>query len=188
MIVEATALTGVFVITPEVQTDERGAFARTYCAQEFRAHGLDAEIAQCSVSSNPTAGTLRGMHYQLAPYGEVKLVRCTMGAIFDVAVDLRPESPTYCRWVGVELTAANRRSLYIPRGLAHGFLTLVAQSEVLYQVSVPHEPNAGAGVRWDDPAFAIAWPSAPRLMAARDAAYPAYQPVPPGGSTIDPVT
>ena len=175
MIVEPTALPGVFVIAPELSTDERGAFARTYCAEAFRAHGLDPRVAQCSLSVNPTAGTLRGMHYQVEPYGEVKLVRCTMGAIYDVVVDLRPESPTYCRWVAAELTAVNRRSLYIPEGLAHGFLTLVEHSEVFYQISVPQQPGAGAGVRWDDPTFAIAWPFAPRLMAERDATYPAYQ-------------
>jgi dTDP-4-dehydrorhamnose 3,5-epimerase len=182
VIVEPTALPSVFVITPELLTDERGAFARTYCAEELRAHGLDPRVEQCSISFNPTAGTLRGMHYQVEPYAEVKLVRCTMGAIFDVVVDLRPESPTYCRWVGAELTADNRRSLYIPQGLAHGFLTLVEQSEVLYQISVPHQPGAGAGVRWDDPTFRIAWPCAPRLIAERDATYPTYHPQVPHGS------
>jgi dTDP-4-dehydrorhamnose 3,5-epimerase len=187
VIVEPTALPGVFVITPELLIDERGAFARTYCAEEFSTHGLDPQVAQCSVSFNPTAGTLRGMHYQVEPYAEVKLVRCTRGAIYDVVVDLRPESPTYCRWVGAELTADNRRSLYVPRGLAHGFLTLVEQSEVFYQISVPYQPGAGAGVRWDDPTFGIAWPFTPRLMSERDATYPAYQPVPAHGSMIDPV-
>lgn len=187
MIVEPTALPGVFVITPELLADERGAFARTYCAEEFRANGLNPQVAQCSVSFNPTAGTLRGMHYQVEPYGEVKLVRCTMGAIYDVVVDLRPESPTYCRWVGAELTAVNRQSLYIPRGLAHGFVTLVEQTEVLYQISVPFQPGAGAGVRWDDPAFGIVWPFAPRLMSERDATYPDYQPVPAHGSMSGPV-
>lgn len=187
MIVEPTALSGVFVITPELLTDERGAVARTYCAEEFRANGLDPEVAQCSVSFNPAAGTLRGMHYQVEPYGEVKLVRCTMGAIYDVVVDLRPESPTYCRWVGTELTAHNRRSVYVPKGIAHGFLTLIEQSEVSYQISVPYHPGAGAGVRWDDPIFGISWPFAPRLMAARDATYPAYQPVPvPGHRSATP--
>jgi dTDP-4-dehydrorhamnose 3,5-epimerase len=187
VIVEPTALPGVFVITPELLTDARGDFARTYCAAEFRANGLDPQVAQCSVSFNPTAGTLRGMHYQVEPYGEVRLVRCTRGAIYDVAVDLRPESPTYCRWVGAELTADNRRSLYVPGGLAHGFLTLVGQSEVLYQMSVPYQPGAGAGVRWDDPAFGIVWPFAPRLMAERDATYPTYRPMPAHGSTTDPL-
>lgn len=188
MIVEPTALPGVFLITPELLTDERGAFARTYCAEEFRAHGLDPRVEQCSVSFNPTAGTLRGMHYQREPYAEVKLVRCTMGAIYDVVVDLRPDSPTYCRWIGTELTAVNRRSLYVPEGLAHGFLTLVEQSEVFYQISVPYQPAGGAGVRWDDPAFQIAWPFAPRLMAERDATYPTYRPIEARGSKTDPVS
>jgi dTDP-4-dehydrorhamnose 3,5-epimerase len=125
------------------------------------------------------------MHYQVEPYSEVKLVRCTMGAIYDVVIDLRPESPTYCRWVGAELTAENRRALYVPKGCAHGFLTLAENSEVFYQISVPYQPGAGAGVRWDDPTFGVAWPSAPRLMAERDATYPTYQPVPVGGSAPD---
>lgn len=177
MIVEPTTLPGVYVLTPELLTDERGAFARTYSDEEFRARGLDPRIAQCSISVNPTAGTLRGMHHQVEPYGEVKLVRCTMGAIHDVVVDLRPESPTYCRWIAVELTAGNRRALYVPKGLAHGFLTLVDHSEVLYQMSVPHRPDAAAGVRWNDPAFGIAWPFPPARIAERDATYPDYQPV-----------
>lgn len=187
MIVEPTALPGVFVITPELLTDQRGAFARTYSAEEFRANGLDPQVAQCNISFNPTRGTLRGMHYQVEPYGEVKLIRCTRGSIYDVVVDLRPESPTYCRWVGAELTADNRRSLYTPRGVAHGFLTLAEQSEVFYQISVPYQPAASAGVRWDDPAFRITWPFAPRLVAERDATYPTYRPVPAHGSTTDPV-
>ncbi len=187
MIVEPTTVSGVFVITPELLTDERGGLARTYCAQEFSAHGLEPQVAQCTVSVNPSAGTLRGMHYQAEPYGEAKLVRCTMGAIYDVAVDLRPESPTYCRWAAAELTAENRRSMYIPRGVAHGFLTLVDTSEVFYQMSVAHRQGASAGVRWDDPTFGIAWPSAPRLISDRDAAYPTYQPVAAGGSMTDPL-
>ena len=182
MIVDATAIPGVYVITPELSVDERGAFGRTYCADQFRTHGLDARIAQCSISFNPTAGTLRGLHYQVEPFGEVKLVRCTRGAIFDVVVDLRPESPAYCRWGGVQSTADDRRAVYVPRGCAHGFLTLVDQSEVFYQIAVPHRPEAGAGVRWDDPAFGIVWPFVPRLMAERDASYPAFQPVPVQGS------
>jgi dTDP-4-dehydrorhamnose 3,5-epimerase len=186
VIFEPMGLSGVFLITPELRTDERGAFARTYCADEFRANGLDPQIAQCSISFNPAAGTLRGMHYQVEPYAEVKLVRCTRGAIYDVVIDLRPESPTYCRWVGAELTADNRRALYVPKGLAHGFLTLAEDSEVFYQISVPYQPGAGAGVRWDDPTFGVTWPFAPRLMAERDATYPTYRPVPVGGSTPDP--
>ena len=178
MIFTQTVLPGVFLVDPERHADERGFFARTYSADEFAAHGLDPRVEQCSMSYNPRTGTLRGMHYQREPHGEVKLVRCTMGAVYDVVVDLRPASPTYCQWVGVELTAENRRMLYVPEGCAHGFLTLVDQTEVFYQISQPHHPTAGAGVRWNDPTFGVAWPSAPRVMADRDAAYPDFVPEP----------
>ena len=181
MIFKPTSLSGVVVVEPERHADERGSFARTYCADEFRANGLDSRIAQCSTSFNGRAATLRGLHYQREPYGEVKLVRCTRGAVFDVAVDLRADSPTYCRWVGVELTAENGRALYVPEGCAHGFLTLVDGSEVYYQISQPFRPEAGAGVRWDDPAFGVAWPFAPAVIADRDATYPDYQPRPGSG-------
>lgn len=183
MIFEPTALPRVFVVEPEPHADERGFFARTYCADEFRANGLDPRIAQCSTSFNARAGTLRGLHYQRAPYGEVKLVRCTMGAIFDVVIDLRPASPTYCQWVGAELTAENGRALYVPEGCAHGFLTLLDSSEVYYQISQPYRPEAGAGVRWDDPAFGVKWPSAPTVIAERDASYPDFRPLPGPGTT-----
>ena len=162
------------IIEPELHADERGAFARTYCADELRANGLDPRISQCSTSFNRQAGTLRGLHYQRQPHAEVKLVRCTTGAIFDVAVDLRPGSPTYCRWVGIELTAENRRALYVPEGCAHGFLTLVDGSEVFYQISSPYVAEAGTGVRWDDPAFGVQWPSTPIVIAERDAGYPDF--------------
>ena len=175
MIFVETALSGVFVVQPEPHVDERGLFARTYCADELRANGLDPRVAQCSSSFNRRAGTLRGLHYQRRPHGEVKLVRCTMGAIFDVVVDLRPESRTYCRWVGVDLTAENRRALYIPEDCAHGFLTLVDDSEVYYQISQPYVAGAEAGVRWDDPVFGVQWPSAPVVIADRDASYPDYK-------------
>ena len=178
MIFTQTALPGVFVVEPERHADDRGFFARTYCADAFRANGLDPRVAQCSTSLNAQAGTLRGLHYQREPYGEAKLVRCTMGALFDVGVDLRPDSPTYCRWVGVELTAENRRMLYVPKGCAHGFLTLVDATAVSYQISEPYRPEAGAGVRWDDPAFGVGWPFAPTSMADRDASYPDYRPRP----------
>lgn len=177
MIFKPTSLPGVFVIEPERHADERGFFARTYCADEFRANGLDPGISQCSTSFNARAGTLRGLHYQREPYAEVRLVRCTRGAIFDVAVDLRPVSPTYCQWFAVELTSENGRALYVPEGCAHGFLTLVDGSEVSYQISRPYRPEAGTGVRWDDPAFGIAWPFAPAAIADRDASYPNFQPL-----------
>jgi dTDP-4-dehydrorhamnose 3,5-epimerase len=174
-----TALEGVWEIELEKAADERGWFARTFDAEEFRARGLDPCIAQCSASFNPRKGTLRGMHYQAPPLAEVKLVRCVRGAVFDVAVDLRPESPTYCRWHGVELSASEGRALYISKGLAHGFQTLTDDSEVLYHMSVAYEPSAGRGVRFDDPAFAIEWPGVAdgrRIVSQRDASYPDFLP------------
>lgn len=168
-------LAGAWLVNLEPQADERGFFARSWSPEEFAAHGLETRVAACNVSVNTAAGTLRGMHYQAGPHGEVKLVRCTAGAIFDVIVDLRPGSPTHRRWFGTELTAANRTALYIPEGFAHGFQTLEPHSEVLYQMSSPYVPDAARGVRWDDPAFAIAWPPAERrAMSARDRAYADY--------------
>jgi len=159
--------------------DERGWFARTFDAEAFAAHGLEPAVVQCNVSYNARAGTLRGMHFQREPHGEDKLVRCQRGALFDVIVDLRPGSPTRGRWFGVELTPDNGRSLFIPKGLAHGFQTLADDTEVHYQMSTPYVPGAGDGVRWDDPAFGIEWPDAPpggRIISERDAAYPDFAP------------
>ncbi len=170
-----TALPGAWLIEPEPLADERGFFARTFCAEEFRAHGLDPAVAQCSVSYNRQRGTLRGMHYQASPHGEAKLVRCTRGAIFDVIVDLRPDSPSRRRWFAAELTEDNRRMLYAPEGFAHGFLTLAAGSEVLYQISAAYRPEFQRGFRWDDPAVAIAWPEAPSLVSARDRSLPGVE-------------
>ncbi len=170
-----TPLPGVLVIEAEPITDERGFFARTFCAREFAGHGLSPHLEQSSLSFNQRAGTLRGMHYQAEPYAEAKLVRCIRGAIFDVALDLRPASPAYKRWFAVELSADNRRSLYIPQGCAHGFQTLCDNAEVSYAISAPYVPEAARGVRWDDPAFAIAWPpAASRVIAARDRSYPDF--------------
>ena len=174
MIFTPTALAGVYLVEPERQHDARGFFARTYDADELRAHGLTPDISQCSVSYNSAAWTLRGLHYQIAPYAEAKLVRCTQGAIFDVVVDLRPASPTYCQWVSAELTAENRYQVYVPEGCAHGFLTLTDAAEVFYQISAAYRPEAGAGVRWNDPAFGIRWPREPAVIAERDAGYPDY--------------
>jgi dTDP-4-dehydrorhamnose 3,5-epimerase len=174
-----TPVAGALVVEPQPIEDGRGFFARTFSRADFSARGLDARVDQCSASFNARAGTLRGMHYQAAPHGEVKLVRCTRGAIFDVAVDLRPESPTYLRWAGVELSADDGRALYVPHGCAHGFQTLVDAAEVLYQISTPYVPAAARGVRWDDPAFGIDWPAPPaggRTMSARDAEYPDFDP------------
>src|SRR5271170_1470717 len=171
MIFTESPLTGAFVVDLERLGDERGFFARSYCAEEFSANGLGPELRQCSVSYNARKGTLRGMHYQCAPHEEHKLVRCTSGAIFDVIVDIRASSPTYRRWFGEELTADNRRSLFIPPGFAHGFVTLSDHAEVYYMISVAHAPQCSRGLRWNDPAFAIEWPLPPAVIAARDAAY-----------------
>jgi dTDP-4-dehydrorhamnose 3,5-epimerase len=168
----ATALAGMYVIELERHHDERGGFAREYDAHEFEAHGLDPRIAQSSLSWNTARGTLRGLHYQAAPHLEAKTVRVVAGAIFDVAVDVRAGSPTFGKWVGEELSAANGRALHIPAGYAHGFLTLADATVVQYQMSVAYRPEADRGVRWDDPALAIAWPFAPTCMSARDRALP----------------
>ena len=167
-------LQGAFVVEPEPVVDSRGFFARTFCREEFAARGLDPELVQCNVSFNKRKGTLRGMHYQKPPHEEAKLVRCTMGAIRDVIIDLRRDSPTYLRWAGVELTAENRNALYIPRGLAHGFLTLADASEVFYQMSHVFEPEATAGVRWNDPAFRIEWPGEVNVISDRDREFPDF--------------
>jgi dTDP-4-dehydrorhamnose 3,5-epimerase len=174
-----TPVAGALVVEPQPIEDERGFFARTFSTEEFAVRGLDSRVDQCSTSLNAKAGTVRGLHYQAAPHGETKLVRCTRGAIYDVAVDLRPGSPTYLRWAGVELSAENRLALYVPEGCAHGFQTLVDGAEVLYQISTPHVAGAARGVRWDDPAFGIDWPEAPpggRVMSVRDAKYPDFEP------------
>jgi dTDP-4-dehydrorhamnose 3,5-epimerase len=171
-----TPLAGAFVVELELLADERGHFARTFDAEQFAAAGIDTRIAQCNTSFNAAAGTLRGLHYQADPHGEGKLVRCTRGAVWDVAVDLRPASETYCRWFGVELRADGVASYFIPAGLAHGFVTLEPESEVHYQMTYEYVPEAGRGVRWDDPAFGIEWPAAPTTMSERDAAYPDFSP------------
>lgn len=165
-------LGGAFLIEMDRVVDDRGFFARSFCAAEFAAQGLAAPASQSSVSFNARRGTLRGMHYQEAPHDEEKLVRCTSGAIFDVIVDNRTESLSYRRWWGTELSAANHRSLYIPKGFAHGFITLTDAAEVFYMMSVPYSPGFAAGMRWNDPALGIAWPIAPSVIASRDADYP----------------
>ena len=170
-----TAVVGAWVVEPERLSDERGFFARTWDAEIFAERGLDARLAQCSVSYNARRGTLRGMHYQVAPHEEAKLVRCTRGSIFDVAVDLRPGSKTFRRWFGVELSADNRLAVYVPGGCAHGFLTLSDDSEVAYQISEFWAPDAGRGVRFDDPAFAIEWPEEVVVVNERDSTYPDFE-------------
>ncbi len=167
-----TPIDGVVIVDPEPASDERGLFARTWDPEEFLAHGLDPQVRQCSVSYNVTRGTLRGLHYQAEPHAEVKLVRVTAGAVLDVAVDLRAGSPTYRGWVGVELTADNRRALYVPQGCAHGLFTLVDGTEVFYQISAAFVAEAVRGVRWDDPAIGIGWPGQPQVMSDRDRSWP----------------
>lgn len=167
-----TSLKDAMLITLEKRGDERGFFARTFCAEEFRAAGLATEFVQANHSSNARKGTLRGMHFQKAPHREVKVVRCVKGAIHDVIIDLRQDSPTYGRWEGFDLTEENGHMLYVPEGFAHGFQTLVDDTHVAYQVSYPYTPGAEGGVRWDDPAFGIAWPLTPTVISPKDAAWP----------------
>jgi dTDP-4-dehydrorhamnose 3,5-epimerase len=170
-----TLLAGTLLIELDLLHDDRGFFARTFDADEFRRRGLDPTVVQCSTSFNERAGTLRGLHYQAEPDGECKLVRCTRGAIYDVAVDLRRDSGTYCRWFAIELAPDSARMLYLPAGIAHGFQTLVDSSEVAYQMSHVYVPEQARGVRWDDPAFAIDWPEAQRTISDRDRAYPDFE-------------
>lgn len=170
-------LAGAFVVELERREDDRGFFARAWCEDEFAAQGLDTRVSQCNLSFNERQGTLRGMHYQVAPHAEVKVVRCTQGAVYDVIVDLRPGSPTYRRWTAVELSAENRRLLYVPEGFAHGYQTLEDATETFYQVSVPYTPEAERGVRWDDPAFSIEWPDVPqRVISEKDRNWPDFTP------------
>ena len=172
---EATRIPGVQLVHIEPQRDERGFFARTWCRAAFEAQGLRTDLDQVSISWNARQGTLRGLHYQAAPHAEVKLVRVTRGAIHDVALDLRPTSPTYKRWVAVRLDAEARTGLYLPEGIAHGFQTLTDDVEILYQIAPAYRPAAARGVRFDDPAFGIEWPAAaPRIVSERDLAFPDF--------------
>jgi dTDP-4-dehydrorhamnose 3,5-epimerase len=160
---------GAFLIEPLPQEDARGFFARVFCSEEFRAYDLDARVAQCSVSYNRRRGTLRGMHYQVAPHEETKVVRCTSGAIHDVVLDLRPASATHRTWIALELSAANHAMVYVPKGCAHGFQTLEDDAEVFYQISEPYAPECARRVRFDDPAFGIAWPLTTPVLSEADA-------------------
>lgn len=164
-----TGLEGVLVVEPELIEDERGFFARSWAADEFAARALSTRLAQCYISFNTLKGTLRGMHYQAEPHAEAKLVRCTRGALLDVAVDVRPGSPTLHRWTAVELSAENRRALYIPEGFAHGYQTLEDATEVFYQVSEDYHPESARGLRWNDPRLGIEWPLAVSVISGRDA-------------------
>lgn len=175
MLFTETSLKGAFIIDLEQRQDSRGLFARTFCAQEFSAHGLKPTIAQCNLAFNYKKGTLRGMHYQVPPATEVKLVRCTNGAIYDVIIDMRPESPTYLSHIGVELTAENRRTLYVPEMFAHGYQTLTDSAEVAYQMSEFYAPDYQYGLRYDDPAFGIKWPLPVSEISDKDTCWPIFE-------------
>lgn len=175
MIFKETKLKGAYVIEPERLEDERGFFARTFCKEEFKANGLNPCVAQCNISFNRKKGTLRGMHYQVAPHEETKLVRCTRGAIYDVIIDLRLQSPTFKQWVAVELTEKNHKMLYIPEGFAHGFQTLVDNTEVFYQMSEFYHPVCSKGVRWNDPVFGIEWIYTEAVISMKDQNYPNFE-------------
>lgn len=171
----ATELPGVLIVESDVFPDERGYFARTWMRDEFEAHGLETTIVQRSLASNRRRGTIRGLHYQVAPVEEVKLIQVVSGAVFDVVLDLRPESPTCRRWIGIELAAGAHRMLYVPRGMAHGYQTLADETTITYSVSAPYSPSHQRGVRWNDPAFAIGWPLGPPVsISPRDASFPDY--------------
>jgi dTDP-4-dehydrorhamnose 3,5-epimerase len=176
MLFNETKLRGSFVVEPERYKDERGFFARTWSRREFEERGLDPNLVECNVSYSARRGTLRGMHYQAAQHAQAKLVRCTAGAVFDCIVDLREGSETFGGWVAVELSAENGTQLYVPEGFAHGFLTLEDRTEVFYQMSSVYAPDAARGVRWDDPAFRIAWPREVEVINERDRTYPDFRP------------
>ena len=161
-------LKGAFIIELELLEDERGFFSRTWCRKEFEQQGLHPDWVQCNISYNKRMGTLRGMHYQIAPHAEAKLVRCTMGSIFDVIIDLRPDSKTFMQWISVELTAENRKMIFIPEGFAHGFQTLANDTEVFYQMSEFYTPEYARAVRWNDPQFNIHWPETDRIISEKD--------------------
>jgi dTDP-4-dehydrorhamnose 3,5-epimerase len=169
-----TSIPGVYEIRINAIPDERGFFARTWCRNEFAEHGLESVLLQCNISYNARKGTLRGMHSQAAPFGESKLVRCTQGAIYDVVLDLRPQSPSFKKWIAVTLTGENRNMVYVPKGCAHGFLTLQDQTEVFYQMSEVYNAESARGVRWDDPAFHISWPEKVEVISERDRSYPDF--------------
>ncbi len=174
MIFTPTKLQGAYILEVKKIEDERGFFGRSWCKRELEEHGLNANVVQANVSYNKVKGTLRGMHFQKAPHQETKLVRCTRGAIYDVIIDLRPDSPTYKQWIGVELTESNYRMLFVPEDFAHGFITLEDNTEVTYQVTQYYTPGAEGGIRWNDPAFQIAWPIEPVVVSGKDQAHPDF--------------
>jgi dTDP-4-dehydrorhamnose 3,5-epimerase len=167
-----TPLSGLYVVEIEPRNDDRGFFARSFCIEEFDGYGLERQVAQCNISFNAKAGTLRGLHFQAEPHEEAKLVRCTQGAIYDVAVDIRPSSETYLKWYAAELNSSNRRMLFIPQGFAHGFQTLTDETEVFYLMFESYHPESGSGLRWDDPKIGVVWPLANQIISEKDRAYP----------------
>lgn len=175
MLIQATNLKDAFVIDLEIREDNRGGFARTFCAKEFEEHGMKPTVAQCNLSYNFKKGTLRGMHYQLSPAAETKLIRCTQGAIYDVIIDMRPDSPTYKQHFGVELSAENRRALYVPEMFAHGYQALTDGAEVVYQVGEFYSPGYERGIRYDDPTFGIEWPIPVTVISDKDANWPRFE-------------
>ncbi len=174
MIIEPTRLDGAFLLELDRRVDDRGWFARAFCAREMEARGMNARVAQVNVSSNAKRGTVRGLHFQRAPHGESKVVRVIRGAVHDVIVDLRVGSPTYCQWIGIELSADNHRSLYVPLGFAHGFQTLTDDAELLYLMGDFYAPGSASGVRWDDPAFGVVWPEPISTITPGDLAFPPF--------------
>ena len=176
MLFEPLTIDGAYRIRLQLHQDERGAFARTYCREQFRAHGIDDRVEQCNLSRNGRAGTLRGLHLQTEPHAEGKLVRCIRGRLFDAFVDLRPTSPTFLRHATIELSSERDDQVWIPAGCAHGFLTLEDDTEVLYQMSAAYAPQAARGYRWDDPTFGIVWPSEPTVISERDRELPFWEP------------
>jgi dTDP-4-dehydrorhamnose 3,5-epimerase len=176
MVFTETRLAGAHLVDLQLLEDDRGFFARTFCQREFSLHGLDVNVAQCNLSCSASRGTLRGMHYQAPPFAEAKLVRCLRGAIYDVIVDLRPDSATFLQWIGVELAAETGRALFVPRGFAHGFQTLGDDTHVCYQMSEFYAPEAARGIRWNDPLLGISWPEEVSCMSAKDRTYPELQP------------
>lgn len=174
MIFHEQKLPGVFAVKIELNSDDRGFFARSWCVKEFERHGLNPKLVQCNISFNTRQGTLRGMHYQADPFGEAKLVRCTAGAIYDVVLDLRPQSPTFKQWMAFVLSSENRDMLYIPEGVAHGFLTLADNTEIAYQMSEFYHSDLSRGVRWNDPTFNIQWPKPVAVISERDRTYPDF--------------
>ena len=175
MTFKETKLQGAYIIEPEMLIDERGAFARTFCRKDFESHGLNGNISQCSISLNTRKYTLRGMHYQKKPCAEAKLVRCSRGVIYDVIVDLRYDSPTFKQWTSVEISAENRKMVYVPVDFAHGFQTLTDGTEVIYQMSEFYSPSHADGFRWNDPSFKIKWPSDNFVISSKDQSYPDFK-------------